>query len=164
VALGRKAGGAAAKARGVDAEKVLLDEAPASAGPRLAKPTARPPAAQREAQAAPAEQPAAPAQDAAMKPAAGRTDDGLLPDRPSTGAVQAAIASVMNAARACVAGSTETTQVTVVFSANGSVKSVVVGGAVHGTPAGKCIQSALGNAKVAPFAQPAFSVNVSVRP
>jgi hypothetical protein len=163
VAAAPKAGGAAAKARGVDAEKVFLDDAPGSAGPRAAKPAATAPA-KREAQAAPSEESAPQAQDTALKPAAGKTDDGLLPDKPSTGAVQAAIASVMNAARACVAGSSDTTPVTVVFSSNGSVKSVIVNGAVQGTPAGKCIQSALGNAKVAPFAQPAFSVGVSVRP
>jgi hypothetical protein len=146
------------KGRAVSAEKVELDEAPAAA----AKPKQ---AAKQQAQAAaPPPANAGPAQDESLKPASGKTDDGMLPDKPSTGAVQAAMASVMNAARACVAGSTETTPVTVTFSANGRVKSVAVSGAAQGTPAAKCIQSALGPAMVAPFAQPAFSVGVSVRP
>jgi hypothetical protein len=104
------------------------------------------------------------AREQALEPAAGKAEDGLLPDKPSTGAVQAAIASVMNAARACVAGSTEATPVTVVFASNGAVKSVALSGNAANTPAGKCIQSALSRAKVAPFAQNAFSVGVSVRP
>jgi hypothetical protein len=125
-------------------ERVVLDEAPASA----------PKAASERAQAAAENE---------LKPAAGKTD-GLLPDKPSTGAVQAAIASVMNAARACVAGADAPIPATVMFGPNGAVKSVVVSGAAQGSPAGKCIQSALGRAKVAPFAQNTFSVGVSVRP
>ncbi len=127
-------------------EKVELAEAPAAPAPR--------------AQAAAG----ASKSDAELKPAAGKTDDGLMPDKPSTGAVQAAIASVMGAARACVAGADAATPATVIFGSNGSVKSVVVSGAVDGTPAGKCVSSALSRAKVAPFAQGSFSVGVSVRP
>lgn len=154
----RAASGMAAKGRRVRAENVVLDEAPASAAPPPKTASKPAPQAVAKSEAAP------PSQDAALAPAAGKTDDGFLPDKPSTGAVQAAMASVMNAARACVAGATEATPVTVTFSANGSVKSVVVSGAAQATPAAKCIQAALGRAKVAPFAQPAFSVGVSVRP
>jgi hypothetical protein len=139
-------GGAAAPvkrlARG---EKVVLEETPSSGRK-------------------PGYEPAPAAAENELKPAAGKTADGLLPDKPSTGAVQAAIASVMTGARACVAGADAPIPATVMFGSNGAVKSVVVSGAAQGSPAGKCIQSALGRAKVAPFAQNTFSVGVSVRP
>lgn len=149
--------------RGADSEGSTAS-APAAA--RAKKSSSRPEKVElAEAPAAVAAKPAGPPnQDAQLKPAAGKTDDGLMPDKPSTGAVQAAIASVMGAARACVAGGDGPTPATVIFGSNGSVKSVVVSGAVEGTPAGKCISSALSRAKVAPFAQSSFSVGVSVRP
>lgn len=149
-------------------EESAVASAPAAVA-RAKKSSARP--EKVELAEAPAAQAAAPKtaggsskQDAELKPAAGKTDDGLMPDKPSTGAVQAAIASVMGAARACVAGADAPTPATVIFGSNGSVKSVVVSGAVDGTPAGKCVSSALSRAKVAPFAQGSFSVGVSVRP
>jgi hypothetical protein len=146
VVAARPMSGAAAPAKRTSrGEKVVLEETP--------------PAAARKPSVAPAK----PAAEDELKPAAGKTD-GLLPDKPSTGAVQAAIASVMNSARACVAGADAPTPATVMFGSNGAVKSVVVSGAAQGSPAGKCIQSALGRAKVAPFAQNVFSVGVSVRP
>jgi hypothetical protein len=146
VAARPMSGRAAAPAkRTAGGEKVVLEETP--------------PAAARK----PGQEPAKTAAENELKPAAGKTD-GLLPDKPSTGAVQAAIASVMNSARACVAGADAPTPATVMFGSNGAVKSVVVSGAAQGSPAGKCIQSALGRAKVAPFAQNVFSVGVSVRP
>lgn len=126
-------------ARDVRPEKVVLDESKSGAASE-------------------------PSAEAELKPAAGAAAPSSMPDRPSTGAVQAAIASVMTSARSCVAGAPDATSATVIFGSNGSVKSVVVSGATQGTPAGKCIQSALGRAKVAPFAQDAFSVGVSVRP
>lgn len=138
----------------------LEETPPASAGPRKTA-TGTPPRAAPAKPAAAA--PAKAVSDDELRPAAGNSD-GALPDKPSTGAVQAALASVMTAARSCVAGSDAATPATVIFAANGSVKSVVVSGPVQASPAGKCIQSALARAKVAPFAQATFSVGVSVRP
>jgi hypothetical protein len=151
--------------RGADSEGSSAASAPVAA--RAKKSSARPEKVELDAAPAkPAAQaPAGPSnQDAQLKPAAGEPAEDLMPDKPSTGAVQAAIASVMGSARSCVAGADGPTPATVIFGSNGSVKSVVVGGAVEGTPAGKCISSALSRAKVAPFAQSSFSVGVSVRP
>jgi hypothetical protein len=151
--------------RGADSEGSSAASAPVAA--RAKKSSARPEKVELDAAPAkPAAQaPAGPSnQDAQLKPAAGEPAEDLMPDKPSTGAVQAAIASVMGSARSCVAGADGPTPATVIFGSNGSVKSVVVGGAVEGTPAGKCISAALSRAKVAPFAQSSFSVGVSVRP
>jgi hypothetical protein len=97
-----------------------------------------------------------------LRPAAGSPSGGL-PDRPSTGAVQAAVGSVMGAARACVAGGAATpAQVT--FGSDGTVQSVTVSGPNAGTAAASCIDAALRRARVAPFASPNFSLMVWVRP
>lgn len=97
-----------------------------------------------------------------LRPAAGSPSGGL-PDRPSTGAVQAAVGSVMSAARACVAGGVATpAQVT--FGSNGAVQTVAVSGPNAGTPSASCIDAALRRARVAPFASPTFSLMVWVRP
>ncbi|MFZ5894423.1 MAG: hypothetical protein ACOY0T_25400 [Myxococcota bacterium] len=97
-----------------------------------------------------------------MRPAAGSTSGGL-PSRPSTGAVQAAVGSVMGAARACVAGGVASpAQIT--FGSDGTVSSVSVSGPAAGTPAASCIEAALKRARVAPFTNPTFSLGVWVRP
>lgn len=108
-----------------------------------------------------AEAPSAPA--SGMRPAAGSASSGGLPDRPSTGAVQAAIGSVMSPARACVAGGAAApAQIT--FGSDGSVSSVAVSGTAAGTPAASCIEAALKRARVAPFTNHSFSLNIWVRP
>lgn len=99
--------------------------------------------------------------DVALKPAATAGD---LPDKPSTGAVQAAIGAVMGSARACVAGQDEPSRASVTFGADGRVQSVSVSGKAAGTPAEACIRSALGKARVQPFARPSYSVGATVRP
>lgn len=96
-----------------------------------------------------------------MKPAA---TAGELPDKPSTGAVQAAIGSVMGSARACVAGHDEASRATLTFGSDGRVQSVAVSGKAAGTPAEACIKAALGKARVQPFARPSFSVGTTIRP
>ncbi|MBK8994344.1 MAG: hypothetical protein IPM35_01135 [Myxococcales bacterium] len=96
-----------------------------------------------------------------MKPAATAGD---LPDKPSTGAVQAAIGSVMGSARACVAGHDEDSRATITFGSDGRVSSVAVSGKAAGTPAEACIKAALGKARVQPFARPSFSVGAAIRP
>lgn len=98
-----------------------------------------------------------------LRPAAGSPTGGLS-DRPSTGAVQAAIGSVMGSARSCVAGSSTAVPAQVTFGSDGSVTGVSVSGAAAGTPAASCIESALKRARVAPFATPSFSLMVWVRP
>lgn len=97
-----------------------------------------------------------------LRPAAGSPSGGL-PDRPSTGAVQAAVGSVMGAARACVAGGVAT-PAQVNFGSDGTVKAVTVSGPNAGTAAASCIDGALRRARVAPFASPTFSLMVWVRP
>jgi len=88
-----------------------------------------------------------------------------VPDRPSPGAVQAALGSVLSAARACVAGTEAPSTATVVFTSAGTVARVTVSGPAAGTPAGGCIQSALGRARVAPFVQATYVVSgIAVRP
>lgn len=100
--------------------------------------------------------------NSALRPAAGSPAGGL-PDRPSTGAVQAAVGSVMGAARACVAGGVATpAQVT--FGSSGTVQAVTVSGPNAGTASASCIDAALRRARVAPFTSPTFSLMVWVRP
>jgi hypothetical protein len=114
---------------------------------------------------APAPAPAAPAPPAAsdkLRPA--ELPASGLPDKPSTGAVNAALGSVMGAARACVAGQEGPSTARVVFGSDGSVQSVAVSGAAAGTPAAACIEGAFRRARVQPFAAPSFSINTTVRP
>lgn len=100
--------------------------------------------------------------ESALRPASGTTS---TPDRPSAGAVQAALGTVLSAARACVAGAGTSSSASVVFSSSGSVARVSVSGPAAGTPAGGCIQSALSRARVAPFTQPTYVVSgISIRP
>jgi len=153
------------------AEAEAQRPAPAVA-PRRAKATPRTSAAPQQKvalaaqpeKAAPSKTKAPPSEPAAtaLRPAAATTSG--LPQKPPTGAVQAAVGSVLASARACVAGSKSGSNATVVFASSGNVKSVVVTGPAANTPAEACIRSALGRARVEPFAATTFSVNVSVRP
>jgi hypothetical protein len=135
--------------------------------PRPAAKVAGHPAPERvvlEDTGAPASNPAAStAANPGLRPAAG-TAVGGLPDRPATGAVQAAIGSVMGSARSCVAGATTPTPAQVVFGSDGTVRAITVSGPSAGTPAASCIEAALKRARVAPFASPTFSLMVWVRP
>lgn len=90
--------------------------------------------------------------------------NGGIADRPSTGAAQAAVGSVLGAARSCIAGQPQGSSATLVFGSSGEVTSVSVTGPAAGTPAAGCIQSALKKARVQPFAAPSFSLGVTVRP
>jgi hypothetical protein len=94
--------------------------------------------------------------DLDMRPAAHAAD---RPRRPSTGAVQAAVASVMTGAQMCLAGQDEPAKATLTFGSNGKVKSAAVKG-----PAAECIQAALARAKVSPFVEPTFAARFTVRP
>jgi hypothetical protein len=126
---------------GVRAEKIVLDEDPTPS--------------------APATKPAPANEDPPLKPA---VSSGGLPDRPSAGAVQAAVGSVLGAARSCLAGQLEPSSARVVFASDGSVQAVQVSGPAAGTPAGSCIESAFKKARVQPFAAPTFSFGTKVRP
>ena len=89
---------------------------------------------------------------------------GNIPDKPSTGAVQAAIGSVMGAARACVAGQSAASRASVEFGSDGRVRSVSISGPAAGTPAESCLRTALSGARVQPFSRSNYLVNLSVRP
>jgi hypothetical protein len=137
------AGAPSAVASGVKPEAVVLEEEESSPAP--AAPSPSPPAASEKLR--PAELPA-----------------GGLPDKPSTGAVNAALGSVMGAARACVAGHDASSTARIVFGSDGSVQSVGVSGHAAGTPAAACIEGAFKRARVQPFASPSFSISTAVRP
>jgi hypothetical protein len=96
-----------------------------------------------------------------MRPAAQPTD---VPQRPSTGAVQAAVGSVMPSAQACLVGQSETSKATLTFGSDGRVQSVQIAGPAAGTPAESCIRQKLSAARLPPFAEPSFAASISVRP
>lgn len=83
---------------------------------------------------------------------------------PSSGAVQAAVGSVLGNARVCVAGDREPSRARVIFESSGAVSGVVVSGPAAGTPAEACIKAALSKARVAPFQKPNYSVDTTIRP
>jgi hypothetical protein len=107
--------------------------------------------------------PSRPGTTPGLKPAELNANGGV-PDRPSTGAAQAAVGAVLGAARSCLAGQPQGSSATLVFGSNGEVSSVSVNGPAAGTPAASCIQTALKKARVQPFAAPSFSLGVTVRP
>jgi hypothetical protein len=132
----------AAGAGKVVAEKIVLEE---------------------EGKAAPKAAPSAPRPgDAKLRPA--ELSSSNMTDRPSAGAAQAAVGSVLGAARACVAGHPQPSSAQLVFSSDGQVQSVAVAGPAAGTPAAGCIESALKKARVQPFAASSFSLGVTIRP
>lgn len=131
-----------AAAAGAHAEKVVLEEDHGANAAAAAKPAA----------------------SEALRPAELNSNGGGISDRPSTGAAQAAVGAVLGAARACIAGEPAASSATLVFGSNGQVTSVSVSGPADGTPAAACIKSALGKARVQPFAAKSFSLGVTVRP
>lgn len=106
--------------------------------------------------------PTVPASSAQLRPADGTGNQ--VPDAPSSGAIQAALARPKAAAGHCVVGMPGDTTATVVFGSDGKVHSVSVSGPAQGTAAEGCIQSALSQAKVQPFARDTFQVRIAVRP
>lgn len=101
-------------------------------------------------------------------PAAGATGPqfaaGSVPQKPSQGAVTSAIGAVLPSARGCLGPDDPISRAAVVFGSAGTVESVRVSGGAAGKPAESCIQSALGKAKLAPFAEPTYTANITVRP
>ena len=100
--------------------------------------------------------------DPALRPADSRS--GGLPAKPTTGAVQAALGSVMSGARHCVAGDDAPSRAVVVFGSDGRVQQVTVSGSAAGKSSASCIEAQLSRARVQPFAASSFSVNATVRP
>ncbi|HEY0469938.1 MAG TPA: hypothetical protein VGC79_37385 [Polyangiaceae bacterium] len=100
--------------------------------------------------------------DPTLRPADSRGAD--LPTKPTTGAVQAALGSVMSGARHCVAGDDAPSSAVVVFGSDGRVQHVSVSGFAAGKSSATCIEAQLSRARVQPFAAPNFSVNATVRP
>jgi len=100
--------------------------------------------------------------DPGLRPADSR--GGELPMKPTTGAVQAALGSVMSGARHCVAGDDAASSAVVVFGSDGRVQHVTVSGAAAGKSSAACIEAQLSRARVQPFAASSFSVNATVRP
>lgn len=157
----------------VKVEEVPLADAGATRAPALSRNRT---ALERSGARAPAAPAPATARDTgeapAVKPPAGPSEPGMvmadslgaLPDHPSTGAVQAAVGTVMGAARACVAGQAAPSRATLNFGSDGRVQSVVVTGPAQATSAEACVRSALSGARVRPFARPGYSVTLTVRP
>jgi hypothetical protein len=100
--------------------------------------------------------------DPALRPADSHSGD--LPNKPSTGAVQSALGSVMSGARHCVAGDDAPSSAVVVFGSDGRVQQVTVSGPAAGKSSATCIEAQLRRARVQPFAASNFSVNATVRP
>jgi hypothetical protein len=101
-------------------------------------------------------------QNAAEQPAA--AEKQTVPNRPSVGAIQGAVGSVMAGARSCLAGQETGSKATVTFGSDGHVKSVAVAGPAAGTPAEGCVRSALMGARVPAFSEPEYSASFTVRP
>jgi hypothetical protein len=116
---------------------------------------------QRTEEAAPAE--AAPAPATGGRPKQDEPQSGA-PARPSLGALQAAVGTVMTGARSCLAGQDAESRATVVFGPDGRVTSVTISGPAAGTPAEPCVRSALSAARVPPFGDPSYSVGLPIRP
>ena len=93
----------------------------------------------------------------------GNAPTGNVPTKPSQGAVTGAIGAVLPGARACLGPDDPVSRASVVFSSGGTVQAVNVSGHAAGKPTEACIKSALMKAKVAPFAEPTYTANITVR-
>jgi hypothetical protein len=93
-----------------------------------------------------------------------QVDPGSVPRKPSLGAVQGALGTVLPAARVCLGPDDPISHATITFKSDGSVESVSISGGALGRPAEACIRAALMRAHVPPFAQPIFTAPATVRP
>ena len=89
---------------------------------------------------------------------------GSVPQKPSQGQVAGAIGAVLPDAKHCLNEGDPISRANVVFKSDGTVQSVSVSGFASGKPAEACIKTALGKAKVSPFAEATYSFPVTVRP
>lgn len=139
----------------------LEDARPAPARSRKGKRSAKPDVQQKPAET---EEKTLQPQAADEPPLVPAADLASIPERPSIGAAQGAVGSVLGAARLCLAGQLEPSQATVTFGSDGRVRSVTVAGPASGTPAAGCIQRGMSRARVQPFSDESFSVRTTVRP
>jgi hypothetical protein len=138
--------------------------------PAAARPAA--PSAPSPARAVASARPAAPAVDTpgdpdpalddSLRPAAGAGSAASpanapwnVPRRPPVGAIQAAFAAVLPAARACLSPGDPASRAVVTFRSDGSVEDVSL-------PQG-CVRAALEKAHVPPFAEATFQAPLTVR-
>jgi len=89
---------------------------------------------------------------------------GDIPETPPQGAIQGAIGSHRQAARACLEGHDSPSRATILFASTGKVQSVNVAGPAAGTGAEACIARTLSKAAVGPFRRPSFSVTTTISP
>lgn len=104
--------------------------------------------------------------DKEVKPAAASNNTGAtgnVPQKPSQGAVTGAIGAVLPQARGCLGPDDPISRASIVFGSDGSVQSVNISGAAAGKPAEACIKGALTKAKLAPFAEPSYTANITIR-
>ena len=154
--------------RGIDPNTLPVGEPPAAEAPavKVGSVSAKPNPSKLLPKDARASEPKANEQalppDPELRPADSRS--GELPAKPTTGAVQAALGSVMGGARHCVAGDEAPSSAVVVFGSDGRVQHVTVSGAAAGKSSATCIEAQLSRARVQPFAAASFSVNATVRP
>jgi hypothetical protein len=87
-----------------------------------------------------------------------------VPDAPPQGKITSAMGKGKSAAKSCVAGADEPSQVSVTFASSGSVKSVNVSGWASGKSAAGCIKAAFQGLNVGPFSKPTFSTSTTIRP
>lgn len=97
-------------------------------------------------------------------PAAEDNTPKNLPDKPPQGSLTAAASAARGAAKSCVAGADENTQVNIVFGSGGTVQSVSVSGWAAGKAAEGCIKSAVKGVTVSPFSKPSYPLPVVLRP
>ena len=88
---------------------------------------------------------------------------GSVPQKPSQGAVTGALGAVLPGARACLGPDDAVSRASITFTSAGTVSSVGVTGGAAGKPAEACIKGALSKAKLAPFAEPTYTANITVR-
>jgi len=87
-----------------------------------------------------------------------------VPDAPPQGKITSVMGKGKSAAKSCVVGADEPSQVSVIFASSGSVKSVNVSGWASGKSAAGCIKAAFQGLNVGPFSKPTFSTSTMIRP
>jgi hypothetical protein len=98
------------------------------------------------------------------KPTGPQFAAGTVPQKPANGTVMGAIGAVLPNARACLGPDDPVSRATITFQSTGGVQGVTVSGGAAGKPAEACIKTALGKAKVPPFAEATFTTAITVRP
>jgi hypothetical protein len=99
----------------------------------------------------------------AARTGASSVDPESVPLRPAAGAVESAVARVLPGARACLQPGQGVVRATITFGSSGRVRHVAVVGTEGNDPVASCVRGALADAKVGPFAMPAFVWTATVR-